>query len=78
MRKSEGAPRVMLLIPTASYRATDFMEAAAKLDIEVVVGSDERGPLEDAHNLLNEVGLRGFWSYYRRVMGGDATNGRHA
>ena len=48
MKKREGAPRVMLLIPTASYRATDFMEAAAKLDIEVVVGSDERSPLEDA------------------------------
>src|SRR3972149_3234766 len=48
MRKRGGAPRVMLLIPTASYRATDFMEAAARLDIEVVVGSDERGPLEDA------------------------------
>jgi biotin carboxylase len=41
-------PRVMLLIPTASYRAPDFMEAAAKLGIEVVVGTDRRTPLEDA------------------------------
>jgi len=39
--------RVMLLIPSASYRAPDFLAAAAKLDVEVVVGSDRRGPLED-------------------------------
>ena len=39
--------RVMLLIPTASYRALDFMEAAQRLGIQVVVGSDERHPLED-------------------------------
>ncbi len=40
-------PRVMLLIPTRSYRAPDFMEAAERLGVEVVVGSDERHPLED-------------------------------
>lgn len=40
-------PRVMLLIPSASYRASDFMEAASRLDIEVVVGTDERHPLQD-------------------------------
>lgn len=40
-------PRVMLLIPSTSYRAPDFMEAAQRLGIEVVVGSDERHPLED-------------------------------
>ncbi len=39
-------PRVMLLIPTRSYRAPDFMEAAAKLGVEVVVGSDASSPLE--------------------------------
>ena len=39
--------RVMLLIPGASYRAPDFMAAAARLDIEVVVGTDERHPLQD-------------------------------
>ena len=41
-------PRVMLLIPSASYRAPDFMEAAARLGIEVVVGTDRRSPLEGA------------------------------
>jgi len=39
----------MLLIPSNSYRAPDFMEAAERLGIEVVVGSDERHPLEDLH-----------------------------
>lgn len=39
--------RVMLLIPGASYRAPDFMAAAARLDIDVVVGTDERHPLQD-------------------------------
>ncbi len=39
--------RVLLLIPSASYRAPDFMDAASTLDVEVVVGSDERSPLED-------------------------------
>jgi len=40
-------PRVMLLIPSTSYRASDFLEAAGRLGVEVVVGSDERHPLED-------------------------------
>ena len=40
---------MMLLIPSASYRAPDFMEAAGRLGIEVVVGSDRRHPLEDLH-----------------------------
>ena len=35
----------MLLIPSASYRAPDFMAAASKLDIEVVVASDQANPL---------------------------------
>lgn len=40
------ARRVMLLIPSESYRAPDFMAAAGALGIEVVVGSDEASPLE--------------------------------
>ena len=42
-------PRVLLLIPSASYRAPDFMQAAAALGVDVVVGSDQRSPLEDLH-----------------------------
>ena len=39
-------PRVLLLIPTASYRTSDFMEAAQRLDVELVVGSNRDLPLE--------------------------------
>ncbi len=41
-------PRSLLLIPTASYRAKDFLEAARRLGIEVVVGGDRRQVLEAA------------------------------
>lgn len=33
--------RVLLLLPTRTYRATDFLEAALKLNVEVVVASEE-------------------------------------
>jgi biotin carboxylase len=33
--------RVLLLLPTATYRATDFVRAAGALGVEVVVGSEE-------------------------------------
>ena len=39
--------RVLLLIPTASYRAPDFMAAAAKLGLEIVVGSDRGQPVAE-------------------------------
>jgi biotin carboxylase len=34
-------PRVLLLLPSATYRATDFLQAARDLDVEVVVGCEE-------------------------------------
>ncbi|RDD61545.1 ATP-grasp domain-containing protein [Ferruginivarius sediminum] len=34
------APRLLLLIPTTSYRAGDFLDAAHRLGVEVAVGSD--------------------------------------
>jgi biotin carboxylase len=37
-----SVPRVALLLPAASYRAPDFVEAARRLGVEVVVASDER------------------------------------
>lgn len=40
-------PRVLLLLATTSYRATDFVEAAGELGIQVVVGSDHRQALAD-------------------------------
>ena len=34
--------RVLLLLPTRTYRAHDFMEAARRLGLEVTVGSERR------------------------------------
>jgi biotin carboxylase len=34
-------PRVLLLLPTSTYRAPDFVRAATRLGVEVVVGSEE-------------------------------------
>ena len=41
-RHDRPVPRVLLLLPTSTYRATDFVEAAARLGVEVVVGSEAR------------------------------------
>ncbi len=38
--------RVLLVVPTTTYRATDFLAAAASLGVDVVVGSDRRQALE--------------------------------
>ena len=38
-------PRVLLLVPTTTYRAADFLAAAQALGVEVVVASDEASPL---------------------------------
>jgi biotin carboxylase len=41
----EAPRRVLLLMAAKTYRAKAFMTAARRLGIDVVVGSDERGPL---------------------------------
>ena len=41
-------PRVLLVLPTATYRAPDFVDAAAKLGAEVVVGSEHRQALSES------------------------------
>ncbi|MFY9552383.1 MAG: phosphoribosylglycinamide synthetase, partial [Thermoanaerobaculia bacterium] len=46
-------PRVLLLLPTSTYRAGDFLRAAAALGAEVVVASEEPSALEG----LNPGGL---------------------
>jgi biotin carboxylase len=49
--------RVLLLIPSRTYRAHDFMAAAARLGVEVVVGSEHRpalaGLMEGRHLRLD-------------------------
>ena len=34
-------PRVLLILPTATYRAPDFLAAARALGVEVIVGSEQ-------------------------------------
>jgi hypothetical protein len=38
-------PRVLLLVPARTYRATDFLVAASRMGLELVVGSDGALPL---------------------------------
>lgn len=40
-------PRLLLLLPTRTYRAHDFMEAAGRLGVDVVVGSERKQALAD-------------------------------
>ncbi|HTD53727.1 MAG TPA: ATP-grasp domain-containing protein [Thermoanaerobaculia bacterium] len=42
-------PRLLLLIPTSSYRTTDFLEASRKLGVEVTVASEEPSTMEPWH-----------------------------
>jgi len=39
--------RVLLLLPTTTYRAHDFIQAGARLGAETVVGSDQKQALQD-------------------------------
>ena len=43
--RTPSPARLLLLIPTTSYRAADFLEAAARLGVEVTVGSDQTSVL---------------------------------
>jgi biotin carboxylase len=42
------AGRLLLLVPTQSYRAGDFLAAASRLGVEVLVGTDRCHRIEDA------------------------------
>ena len=47
-RHDSYVPRVLLILPTASYRAADFITAARHLGVEVVVGSEQPQALADS------------------------------
>ncbi|HKN46477.1 MAG TPA: ATP-grasp domain-containing protein [Candidatus Polarisedimenticolia bacterium] len=52
-------PRVLLLLPTTTYRASDFIHAGSRLGIATVVGSDRKQALADvapAHTLTLDLG----------------------
>jgi len=38
-------PRVLIVLPTESYRASDFVRAADALDVELAVASEEEPPI---------------------------------
>ena len=46
-------PRILLLLPTTTYRTADFLEAARRLRVDVTVASEEPSTLEG----LNPEGL---------------------
>lgn len=46
-QQSSEKQRVLLLLPTRTYRATDFLAAAMNLDVEVVVASEEPATTKD-------------------------------
>ncbi|MSO65236.1 MAG: ATP-grasp domain-containing protein [Alphaproteobacteria bacterium] len=43
--------RVLLLVPSTSYRVSDFLDAARALDVEVVVGTDREQVLANSEGL---------------------------
>ena len=43
--ESVRGKRVLLLVPPITYRATDFVDAAKRLALDVVIGSDGALPL---------------------------------
>ena len=45
MTPEPAAPRVLLLVPARTYRAADFLTAAGRLGLDLVVGSDGALPL---------------------------------
>lgn len=45
-------PRVLLIIPTTSYRATDFFAAAESLGVEVTVAAEEPLPLIEPERFI--------------------------
>ncbi len=47
MARRKAAARVLLLLPTTTYRAHDFLEAAVRLGVETVVGSDRKQALQE-------------------------------
>jgi biotin carboxylase len=52
-RYDRAVPRVLLLLPTTTYRAPDFLDAARKLGVEVTVASEEPSTME----AVNPAGL---------------------
>jgi biotin carboxylase len=48
MSRAAAPPRLLLLIPTTTYRTEDFVEAARRLDVELVVAAERPNTLAAA------------------------------
>src|SRR5690242_14630719 len=48
-RKNDLMPRLLLLLPTTTYRATAFVEAARQIGVELTVASERASTLESAN-----------------------------
>ena len=63
MHHDTPVPRVLLLVPTTTYRAPDFVAAARALGVELVVGADDAPVLGDGDRTvavpLDDVDGRG-------------------
>ena len=73
MTDRDSQHRLLLLIPTTSYRVADFLDAACRLNVAVAVGSNQRHVLEafaDGRTVTidfldSERGVREICSYAR-------------
>ena len=61
-------PRVLLILPSATYRAPDFLDAARRLGVEVVVASDHRQAMMSERALVVSSWLKNRW--LRRLVWG--------
>jgi hypothetical protein len=43
-----AGPRLLLLVPTTTYRTEDFVEAARRLDVDLVVAAERPNTLAAA------------------------------
>ena len=59
--------RLLLLIPTPSYRTHDFLTAAERLGVEVVVGSDQRQVLAEVSGGTVEVDFKDTETAVRQI-----------
>ena len=59
--------RLLLLIPTTSYRTHDFLTAAERLGVEVVVGSDQRQVLAEVSGGTVEVDFKDTETAVRQI-----------
>ena len=49
---------ILLLLPSETYRAADFIQAAAQLGTRVTVGSDRRNPIANSDEAVIELPLK--------------------